>query len=69
VRSLTSKLRKTVVTLLLVLLVFAFAAATGSVPASAGEYCDRAAAAGYHHAGLNLWCLYELIQEWWAGNF
>jgi len=69
VKNLTSKLRRAVVTVVLVLLVFAFAAATGSVPASAGEYCDRAAAAGYHHPGLNLACLYELIQEWWASNF
>ena len=67
-KNLTSKLRRAVVTVVLVLLVFAFAAATGSVPASAGEYCDRAAA-GYHHPGLNLACLYELIQEWWASNF
>lgn len=68
-KNLTSKLRKVVLTFLLVLFVFAFAAAIAPVPANAGEYCDRAAAAGYHHPGLNLACLYELIQEWWASNF
>ncbi|MFH0777344.1 MAG: hypothetical protein V2A71_01810 [Candidatus Eisenbacteria bacterium] len=37
-------------------------------PAAAIDSCELAAAAGWHHPGLNTWCFYDILIRLWEGG-
>jgi len=52
--------------ILLVVMVFVLAVcalAVSPTPTAAFESCELAAAAGWHHPGLNGWCITDILME------
>jgi len=54
---------------LLVVAVFFTLAVDGSPAFADSVGCELAAAAGYHHPGLNLWCFYDIMIDLWASGY
>ena len=42
---------------------------TQTVAEGANIHCEMAAAAGWHHPGLNMWCFYDVVIQLWEAGF
>jgi hypothetical protein len=54
---------KKVLLLVMVLILAVYGLAMSPAPTAAFDSCELAAAAGWHHPGLNGWCITDIVMQ------